>query len=249
MKVLIVEDEKLASEYLEGLLEKSSFEIEVIDRVDSVKNGIKWFLKNDQPDLVFMDVDLGDGLCFEIFDAVDVSCPIVFTTAYDTYAIQAFKVNSIDYLLKPVDKESLIQALQKLSRWGSKPINQMKFRDMSKMLTEGYKERFIVKIGSHLKTIPVKEVLFCYSQRKATYATTRSGRNYLVDYSLDRLEDVLNPADYFRINRKYILAYGAIQDIVAYSNSRLKVKVMGSDDDKIIVARDRVNSFKEWLDR
>ncbi|MDH3246173.1 MAG: response regulator, partial [Saprospiraceae bacterium] len=153
MKVLIVEDEKLAREYLEELLEKSDYPIEIIGRVDSVKNGLKWFLKNPHPDLVFMDIDLGDGLCFEIFDAIDINSPVIFTTAYDAYAIKAFKVNSIDYLLKPFDLDSLNKALEKFSKWGQPIATDPVKKDTNQLLLPSFKERFIIKIGSHLKTI------------------------------------------------------------------------------------------------
>ncbi len=249
MKVLIVEDEKLAREYLEELLEKSDYPIQITGRVDSVKNGLKWFLKNPHPDLVFMDIDLGDGLCFEIFDAIDINSPVIFTTAYDAYAIKAFKVNSIDYLLKPFDLDSLNKALEKFSKWGQPMASDPVKKDTNQLLLPSFKERFIIKIGSHLKTIPVQDVLFFYSQEKSTFAFTADHRNYLIDYSLESLEPLLHPAKYFRINRKYIISLNAISDILQYSNSRLKVVVNPNLDHEMIVARDRVNAFKEWLDR
>lgn len=249
MKVLIAEDEKLAREYLEDLLEKSDYPIDIAGRVDSVKNGLKWFLQNTHPDLVFMDIDLGDGLCFEIFDAINISSPVIFTTAYDAYAIRAFKVNSIDYLLKPVDLESLNKALDKFTKWGQPSATDVAQSDDNRLLLPSFKERFIVKIGSHLKTIPVQDVLFFYSQEKSTFALTADHRNYLIDYSLEGLEPLLDPAKYFRINRKYIISLNAIADILQYSNSRLKVVVNPNLDHEMIVARDRVNAFKDWLDR
>lgn len=249
MKVLIVEDEKLAREYLEDLLQKSDYPIDIIGMVDSVKNGLKWFLKNPHPDLVFMDIDLGDGLCFEIFDAIDISSPVIFTTAYDAYAIRAFKVNSIDYLLKPVDLVSLNKALEKFTKWVQPSTSDQLQADASRLLLPSFKERFIVKIGSHLKTIPVQDVLFFYSQEKSTFALTADHRNYLIDYSLESLEPLLDPAKYFRINRKYIISLNAIADILQYSNSRLKVIIDPNLDHEMIVARDRVNAFKKWLDR
>jgi DNA-binding LytR/AlgR family response regulator len=250
MKVLIIEDEKLAEEYLEDLLSKTDYDIQISGKADSVKNAIKWFIKNPQPDLVFMDIDLGDGLCFEVFEVVDINCPIIFTTAYDEYAIQAFKVNSIDYLLKPVDLEGLKLALDKFLRMNTgKLMMSPGIQTAGKMLSKGYKERFIIKIGDHLKTIPVKEIMYFVSREKATFAGHKEGRTYLIDYTLDGLEEILDPSKYFRINRQYIIRDKAILDMVSYSNSRLKVILDGSDDKDIIVARDRVQDFKAWLDK
>jgi len=250
MNVLIIEDEKLAEDYLEDLLGKTGYDLHISGKADSVKNAIKWFIKNPHPDLIFMDIDLGDGLCFEIFEVVDVESPIIFTTAYDEYAIKAFKVNSIDYLLKPVDPEDLVNALGKFSKVNvNQNIDNSGIQSAGKMLSRGFKERFIIKIGEHLKTVPIKEIMYFMSREKATFAGHREGRNYLIDYTLDNLEEMLDPFKYFRINRKYVIRYNAILDMVAYSNSRLRVTLTGSDDNEIIVARDRVNDFKEWLDR
>jgi len=251
MDVLIIEDEKLALDYLEKLVLQSSFEIKVIGRVDSVKNAIKWFLKNPAPELIFMDIDLGDGLCFEIFEVIDLKSPIIFTTAYDEYAIQAFKVNSVDYLLKPVNKEELEQAVQKhtqVSEAYSSSLNK-NIEKAAKMVTKGFKERFIIKIGEHLKTLTAKEIGFIFSRDKASYAVTLENRNYLIDYTLDNLEGLLDSKRFFRINRKYIVSYKSIKDIITYSNSRLRLILNGSEDNDIIVSRDRVNNFKSWLDR
>ena len=249
MKVLIAEDEPLAREYLEDLLGNCQYPIEIVGRVRSVKNGLKWFLKNPHPDLIFMDIDLGDGLCFEIFDAIDIASAVIFTTAYDAYAIRAFKVNSIDYLLKPVDQDSLNKALEKFTQWGRKPAAKSNHTHSNRLLLPSFKERFIIKIGSHLKTIPVGDVLFFYSRDKSTFGLTVDYRNYLIDYTLDGLETLLDPAKYFRINRKYLISFHAINDIVFYSNSRLKVVVDKTLDHEMIVARDRVGAFKAWLDR
>lgn len=250
IKVLIIEDENLAHEYLQDLLRKSNYEIEIIGRADSVKNAIKWLLKNPVPELIFMDVDLGDGLCFEVFEVIDIECPIVFTTAYDEYAIQAFKVNGIDYLLKPFELSELNQALDKFSRLVPESVKTSEeILTTGKLLTRAYKERFIIKIGDHLKTLPVRDIVFFMSRDKATYAVTGDGRNYLIDYSLDNLEDLIDPSSYYRINRQYIILDEAILDIVAITNSRLQLNLKGSKEKNIVVARDRVQAFKAWLDR
>ena len=249
MKVLIIEDEKLAQEYLSELLVEIGIERAEIETTNSVKNSIKWLLKNNEPDLVFMDIDLGDGLCFEIFEVVNINCPIIFTTAYDQYAIKAFKVNSIDYLLKPVEMVELQQAINKYSRLKSSEGFNRGITNISKILSEKYKSRFIIKIGHRLRSLPSKNIMYFVSRDKATFAGLGNGREYLIDYSLDKLEDLLHPDYFFRINRKYVINYRAIQDITTYSNSRLKVAIKGATEREIIVARERVGEFKGWLDR
>ena len=249
MNVLIIEDEKLAQEYLLGLLEDTGYDLQVAGTCNSVKNAIKWFINNPEPDLVFMDIDLGDGLCFEIFDVVTINCPIIFTTAYDEYAIQAFKVNSIDYLLKPVDQKGLLRAINKFSRLSSNDINISGISSVAKQLSEQYKSRFIIKIGNRLKSLPSEDILFFESKDKVSYVITKEKRSFLIDYSLDKLESIMNPSMYFRVNRNFIISFNSIIDIVSFSSSRLKITVLGSDNDKIIVSRERVSTFKEWLDR
>ncbi len=253
INVLIIEDEKLAAQHLEKQIASLElYDINILESVNSVKNSIKWFLKNEKPDLIFMDIDLGDGLCFEIFEVVELNTPVIFTTAYDEYAIKAFKVNSIDYLLKPIDKEDLEGALLKFSNLTQTDAGNIsgKISDIQQYMAPEFKERFIIKIGEHIKSVPTKTVGFFYSRDKATYAcSTVDSRNYLLDYTLDTIETLINPVEYFRINRKYIVRFSSIQDIIAYSNSRLRLILNNCDDPEVIVARDRVNSFKSWLDR
>jgi len=247
--VLIVEDEKLAADHLERLIHSVDHpSIKIIDKVDTVKNAIKWFLKNDHPDLILMDVDLSDGLCFEIFEVIDIQKPIIFTTAYDEYAIKAFKVNSIDYLLKPIVQEELNGAIKKylsVESNGSVPNISL----LKQSLGIQYKERFIIKIGEHLKSISTTNILYIFSREKATYACVNDQRNYLLDFTMDQLEDVMDPAVFFRISRKYMIHFDAIQDIIAYSNSRLRLILKNNDDSEVIVSRERVKKFKQWLDR
>jgi len=250
LQVLIIEDERLAADHLQKLLEESRLEILILDRIDSVKNAIIWFSKHASPDLVFMDIDLGDGLCFEIFEASEIKSPIIFTTAYDEYAIRAFKVNSIDYLLKPIaleETESAIEKYYEVAGPSSGYLNRIS--KAADTLTPGYKERFVIKIGEHLKTLPISQIRYFFSRDKGSFAGAEDQRNYLVDYTLENLEDLVDPQNFFRISRKYIVRYDAIKDIITYSNSRLRIILLGSDDNDIIVSRDRVNSFKEWLDR
>ena len=249
MNVLIVEDEQLAQEYLINLLGDSGIDLTIIGSCNSLKSAIQWFLNNEEPDLVFMDIDLGDGLCFEIFDVVDLNCPIIFTTAYDEYAIQAFKVNSIDYLLKPISFTDLLRALSKFSSLTAKRHQKPQVAEVAKVFSEKYKSRFIIKVGQHIKSLPSEEIMYFSSRDKATYVTGKDHRSYLIEYSLDRLESIMDPVQFFRINRKYIIHFKSIKDIISYSGSRLKVFLIENQEEDIVVSRDRVNDFKRWLDR
>ncbi len=252
MNILIVEDEPLAAERLSKLAKQLQPDSVILACLDSVKRSVAWFKSNPQPDLVFMDIQLADGLSFEIFDQAEVKAPIIFTTAYNEYALKAFKVNSIDYILKPVDEADLKTALDKLKNLTTRasPSKIMESIEYAmQMLTKKYKERFVVKVGEHLKTIEVTDILFFYSLEKTTFAQTREGRKHILDYTLDQLESLVNPTEYFRINRKYIISIKSINDMINHTNSRLKLILKNSDDDDVIVARERVQEFKEWLDR
>jgi len=252
-KVLIIEDEKPAAEWLRQLILKLNPEISVLAVIDSVSGAVEWFQQNPVPDLAFMDIQLADGLSFEIFERVKVACPVIFTTAYEEYAIKAFKVNSVDYLLKPIAYSELEAAFQK---FGAKfqdfkaapEITIELLNKVREMLRKQYKTRFVIKVGEHLKSIPVEEILFFYSLDKATYLCTADFKTYLVDYSLDHICEMVDEHRFFRINRKYILSNLSIADIVVYSNSRLKIKLKKPDEEGIIVSRDKVAAFKEWLD-
>jgi DNA-binding LytR/AlgR family response regulator len=249
LKALIIEDEVLAQEYLVNLLNDSAYELHVVGICSSLKSALRWFIRNEEPDLIFMDIDLGDGLCFEIFDVINITCPIIFTTAFDEYAIQAFKVNSIDYLLKPISSRELLRALNKYSQFSSKTYVHNNVDQIAKIFLEKFKSRFIIKIGQHIKSLPTEDIHFFRSKEKATYAINKDGRSYLIEYSLDRLESIMNPADFFRINRKYIINFQSISDIISYSGSRLKLTLKYDKNNDIIVSRERVGDFKAWLDR
>jgi len=249
-KVLIIEDEKPAAEWLRQLIVKFDSQISILNVIDSVSGAVEWFQKNQAPDLVFMDIQLADGLSFAIFERVKVPCPVIFTTAYEEYAIKAFKVNSVDYLLKPIAFNELEAAFQK---FGAKQqaVPEVTIELLNKvkdMLQKQYKTRFVIKVGEHLKSIPVEDILFFYSLDKATFLCTTDFKTYLVDYSLDRISEMVEERRFFRINRKYILNNQSIADIVFYSNSRLKIKLKKPDEESIIVSRDKVAAFKEWLD-
>ncbi|MBS1508892.1 MAG: response regulator transcription factor [Bacteroidetes bacterium] len=254
MKILIVEDEPQAARRLQSLVKVILPESTVLDTIDSVKRSIHWFQQHPSPDLVFMDIQLADGISFQIFDQVKITSPIIFTTAYDEYALKAFKVNSIDYILKPVDEDELRAAIAKFKSMTvvkDSPSSQLmeSITLAMSMLTKKYKERFVIKVGEHLKSVETTEILFFYSLEKTTFAQTKDGRKHILDFTLDQLQELLEPKRFFRINRKYIIALESIQDMISYTNSRLKLILKTSDDNDVVVARERVQEFKDWLDR
>jgi len=251
MNVLIIEDEKPSARRLKRMLEK--LDVRVNEMLHSVEESINWFNSNSHPDLIFLDIQLSDGLSFEIFDEIDIKSAIIFTTAFDEYALQAFKLNSIDYLLKPIDEEELQSAVDKYKILKPQSQNvQLNFEDIKKLLINPlereYKKRFTTKIGQHLKMITVDEIECFYSENKGTYAHTIKGRNYLLDTTLEKLEDELSPEIFFRISRKFYININAIKDIISYTNSRLQLKLNNYSEHDIIVARERVKEFKLWLE-
>lgn len=254
MNVLLIEDEPQAAQRLEKLIKAIVPGVVVVAKIDTVKNSVDWLKSNSAPDLILMDIQLADGISFSIFDQCEVKSPVIFTTAYDEYALKAFKVNSIDYILKPIDEAELRTAIQKFeSLTGSKNLAPDKMLASiglaMQMLTKKYKERFVVKVGEHLKSIEVADILFFFSLEKATFAQTKDGRKHILDFTIEQLGELINPDRFFRINRKYLVAADSIQDMISYTNSRLKLVLKTSDDNDVIVARERVQEFKDWLDR
>lgn len=251
MKVLIIEDEKPSARRLQRMLKKLDIEVDTL--LHSVEESIDWFKNNSHPDLIFLDIQLSDGLSFEIFEAVSITSAIIFTTAYDEYALKAFKLNSIDYLLKPIDDEELETAVTKYkSRLPPQHQVTLDFNDIKQLLVNPiereYKKRFSVKVGQHLKLIQSDEIECIYSENKGTYLYTNQGRNYLIDATLDELEKELEPNIFFRINRKFYININAIEDMLSYTNSRIEIKLNTYKDHKVIVARERVKEFKNWLE-
>ena len=251
MNAIIIEDEKPSARHLKRMLEKQ--QVNVGHMLHSVTEAVEWFHNNPHPDLIFLDIQLNDGLSFEIFDVVEINSAIIFTTAFDEYALQAFKLNSIDYLLKPIDEEELQLAVKKYRSFKpTLPNVQFDFEDIKKLLVnpvgQEYKKRFTTRIGQHIKMIPVDEIECFYSENKGTYAHTIDGRDYLLDISLEQLEAELSPEFFFRISRKFFVNVNAINDIISYTNSRLQLKMKGFKSQELIVARERVKDFKLWLE-
>jgi two-component system response regulator LytT len=251
MNVLIIEDEKPSARRLQRMLERLGLEVPYL--LHSVEESVAWFQNHAHPDLIFLDIQLSDGLSFEIFDAVEVKSAIIFTTAFDEYALQAFKLNSVDYLLKPIDDDELRTAVDKYRERA--PMNQqvqLNFEDIKKLLgnpvEREYKKRFTTKIGQHIKMISIDEIECFYSENKGTYAHTFEGRAYLLETTLEQLEEDLSPKLFFRINRKFYINIHAIRDIISYTNSRLQLKLSSYKEDEVIVAREKVRDFKLWLE-
>lgn len=251
MNVIIIEDEKPSARYLKRMLEKEN--VNIHQMLHSVGEAVEWFQNNPHPDLIFLDIQLSDGLSFEIFDVVEIKSSIIFTTAFDEYALQAFKLNSIDYLLKPIDQEELQAAVKKYKTFNPTSQNvQFDFEDIKKLLVnpvaQEYKKRFTTKIGQHIKMIPVDEIECFYSENKGTYAHTVEGRDYLLETTLEQLESELSPEFFFRISRKFYVNINSIKDIISYTNSRLQLKMNSYKEQEVIVARERVKDFKLWLE-
>ncbi len=251
MKVLIIEDEKPAARRLARLLEEQG--MAVSHMLHSVEESVEWFQDNPHPDLIFLDIQLSDGLSFEIFDIIEVHSAIIFTTAYDEYALQAFKLNSIDYLLKPIDEEELEVAVKKYKGLNSAENKMaLDFEDIKKLLVNPlereYKKRFTAKVGQHIKIINAEDIECFYSENKGTYAATSDGRNYLLDTTLENLENEIAPEVFFRVSRKFYVNVNHIKDIVSYTNSRLNIKLNRFNEQEIIVSRERVKDFKLWLE-
>lgn len=247
MKVVIIEDESLAAEKLQRLLKQVDAQIKVVKTIESVEEAVNWFMQNPTPDLVFMDIQLDDGISFEIFDSIKMDAPVIFTTAYNEYAIRAFKVNSVDYLLKPVEIEALTLAIQKY-RKHFEDSNDLEERiaKVFNQLSAKYKTRFFVKVGVHFQSIPVEKISFFFVEERCTFLKTSERKNYDLDYSLDQLQKMIDPYYFFRINRNYLVNINSIDEIVVYSTNRLKLKLGKTEQ---IVSRDNVTEFKQWMDR
>jgi two-component system, LytTR family, response regulator len=253
MRVLILEDEQPAVEHLVRLLQAYDKTIRIEAIFDSVKDIVMWLASNPRPDLIFMDIQVADGLCFDVFSQVQVTSPVIFTTAYQEYAVRAFKVNSVDYLLKPIDFQELKQAMEKYDRLfrGRHEIPFLQdelIEQVRRLVEKPGKNRFVIRVGEHLRSITSGEICLFVSQEKSTSAITCDNRAYIIDYSLDQLMELLDSSQFFRISRKAIINRDAITDIVIYSKSQLKIRIKASYGEPLLVSRDKLNAFKNWLD-
>ncbi|HEX8327429.1 MAG TPA: LytTR family DNA-binding domain-containing protein [Hymenobacter sp.] len=257
MRAIIIEDEQLSVRHLRDLLRRHSPQVHVVATADSVESAVALLQSGPAPDVLFLDIHLSDGLSFELFEQLDVRCPVIFTTAYDAYALRAFKVNSIDYLLKPVAEGELRAALAKLQllRHGSGPTPVLDTTLLAQVVQQlqrvaPYKQQFVVKVGEYLKVVPVDTIRYFSSTGGTTFLHTHENRHYVIDHTLEQLEQLVDPHEFFRLNRAFLVHQQAIQEIVQYSNSRLKTVLAPlPTEGHVLVSRDRVPAFRAWLER
>ncbi|PKO97919.1 MAG: DNA-binding response regulator [Bacteroidetes bacterium HGW-Bacteroidetes-9] len=255
MKVLIVEDEPFAQQELKRLLSATNGDITVLGCIDSIEETVAWLRSNPLPDLIFLDIQLSDGLSFEIFKQEQILCPVIFTTAFDEYAIQAFKVNSIDYLLKPIKQAELNAALEKFDkvRESYQPKTQatFDFSQIEQLLSTArkeYKSRFIARVGDQIKHIDIEDVAWFYAEDNVVFMVTKTNNRYIIDYTLDQVSLQLDPKRFFRINRSYIAAIQNIGKVSRYFNGRLLIEINPAAQEQVFVSRAKAQEFIEWLD-
>ncbi|MDP4292557.1 MAG: LytTR family DNA-binding domain-containing protein [Bacteroidota bacterium] len=254
MNALIIEDEQHAAQRLINLLHETGRKIEILDTLDSIESSIKWLKENPDPDVIFLDIQLADGLSFAIFDQVEVKSPVIFATAYDEYAIKAFEINSIDYLLKPIKQERLEASLEKLEKLRPSLSPDEITAQLQNMILDyhernkTYRSRFLVNKADTMIPIAAEDIAFLYTEDKVVFLITRDNRKYMINYSLDQLEKQLNPISFFRVNRQFIVAMRSIHKIHNYFNYKLKIELVPVSEQEVIVSRQKVAEFKEWLD-
>lgn len=250
MRILIVEDEDPAQKRLKKLISELIPDAEIMDALDSVASTVSWLQTHQMPELIFMDIQLSDGRSFDIFKSCKVTAPVIFTTAYDQYAIEAFKVNSIDYLLKPVNKEDLQQAYQKLidlKKSFTPPVNYEEKLTSLESPSKAYKKRFAIRFGEHIKTVTTDDIAYFFTENKINFLCTSDNRKYPVDFNLDQLETLLDPEQFFRINRQFIIGIHAIAEMRAYTKARVNIKLSPPAAQETIVSVERSSAFKQWL--
>ena len=255
MKIFIVEDEKPAADKLQKLLLAYDPDLEILGVAHSIRSATEALQAGLEPELMFMDIQLTDGLSFRIFDQVEAPCPIIFTTAFNEYAMEAFRSNGIDYLLKPITAEALAQSMEKLSRLRSSlqtpapaaPPLAALAQALKGYQEQSFKQRFMVKVGEHIRSVTTDTILCFFAEGRTCYLVAKAGK-YIIDYKLEDLTELLDPSQFFRVNRSFIVHINAIRDVLVYSNSRLKLTLVQEMDREIIVARDKVAIFKDWFD-
>lgn len=250
MKTIIIEDEELAARRLENMVKSIDPSIEVVAKLESVEDSVKWFQNNPHPDLIFLDIHLEDGLSFSIFDQVKVNVPIIFTTAFDEYAIKAFKLKSIDYLLKPIVQDDLKKAIDKYREWGEQKqmVNLTELYKLMQVKETSFRDRFSVVVGQKMKSIEVKDIAYFFSASGITFVAMLSKSQYSLDLSLDNLMDELDPKQFFRVNRQYLVSLNSIANIHIYPKSRLKLELNPPIPEGVFVSLDKVVDFKKWVD-
>jgi len=255
MRILIIEDENLAADKLEQMILRYDAEYEILDKLRSVEAATAWFAEHKAPDLLFLDIHLLDGTCFDILKKIDIPCPVIFTTAYDAYALDAFQLNSIDYLLKPISFSKLQQAFQKLETMQHTFQQHQQSQQLDNVLhtlqtqQQVYKTRFLVKSGARLFSVATEQARYFFTADRITFLVTAEGKKYSINHTLDELEDLLNPADFFRINRQMIIHIESVQMVHKYFKGRLKVDLSPTYEEEAMVSSRRVADFQAWLDQ
>ena len=251
IKVLIIEDEDAAAKRLQKLAGEMMPDAVFMPALISVKSAVEWFANNPQPDLIFADIQLSDGMSFEIFRRVNISSPVIFTTAYDAHALQAFKMNSVDYLLKPIKKEELYNAITKFKNYHQKQketVNEGLQQLIEKLQKPNqYKQRFVMRIGDHMKTVETIDIAYFYTESKINFIVMKDGKRLPSDHTLDQLEQIIDPSLFFRINRQFIISYASIAEMLTYSKARVLIKLQPPSKLETIVSTERAASFKLWL--
>ncbi len=252
MKILVIENERPAADKIIKLLKKIDKTVTVLGVIETVEEAINRLQDKPEPDLVLMDIQLDDGLCFEIFEAIPVDIPVIFTTAYDEYTLKAFKVNSVDYLLKPIDEESLKAALEKFNKFyfTNKDPFKRDFRQLLHEFRSQYKSRFLIRTGEKYRSVTTGEISHFYINERSVFLCDNQGRDYGIDYSLEQLQNMLDPRRFFRINRECIVNIDAISLMYSYSSSRMQLTMKNQQKDELfVVSREKVGEFKSWVDR
>lgn len=249
MKTLIIEDEEYAARRLANMIRECDPAIQIVNTFASVKESVEWLSNNVQPELIFLDIQLEDDLSFAIFEQVQVRSKIIFTTAFDEYAIKAFKLNSIDYLLKPINKEELCRAIDKFRSWSAESTPVIDAVMLRGLLNPQpvYRERFMVTVGDKLKPINVSDIAYFFSTAGITFVVMHSKVQYSLDFSLDNLKEIVDPRDFFRVNRQFLVGLKSIEKVVVYPKSRLKLVLNPPTDDDLFVSIDKAPEFKQWL--
>ena len=249
MRIVLIEDESLAAEKLERYLLKYDDTISIVSTLSSISEAVIWFEKNNDFEVVFMDVQLTDGLSFEIFNQIKINKPVIFTTAFDEYAIDAFKVNSVDYILKPITFTDVSKAMNKLKSMQTLFSSNKVIDDVVKTITKiKIKDRFLVRLGNHIHSIKANEISLFYADGRTVYLVTNENKKFILDYKLEDLFLVLDQSEFFRVNRTFIVNINAIKDVIVYSNSRLKISPKTIIEKEIIVSREKVSAFKNWFE-
>lgn len=255
IKVLIIEDEELAALRLQKMLKQGKEEIIVLGILDSIESSVKWINNHQTPDLIFLDIQLSDGISFEIFNQVELKCPVIFVTAYDAYALKAFELNSIDYLLKPLRQELLDKSIEKFQKIKQQFSSSDMFQKMQQIIEsyslsgKAFKTRFLINKGETVISVKTDEIAYFFAEEKVVFMVLNNNQKHIINYSLDQLEQNLDPDNFFRVNRQFIVSEHSIEKISNYFNYKLKINLKPQAGESIIVSKSRVTEFKEWLDR